>query len=189
MVQTFLVEESKELIYDTDKLDEWKSKCESLGLKEQLQLSEPGKSPIPFECMNTVTQRVYETLCPTKQDYKKYNKTAIPLEVLSLIALAKQENYFSEMEIWYDDKTPDPIAVGTCKDGEWSRKYYTIARWGDVLKPFEELKRMAIVVFKNSRRIHITRNISELNSALENIDNNTDAYFDAQIEAYHVSPF
>lgn len=48
MVQTFLVEESKELIYDDEKLNEWKQKCEELGLSEQLALANPEKSPIPL---------------------------------------------------------------------------------------------------------------------------------------------
>lgn len=81
MVQSFLVEESKELIYDTDSIEEWKAKCELLGLDNQLALSKPDKSPIPFEFMNTASMRVYETLCPAKEDYKSYRKTAIPLEV------------------------------------------------------------------------------------------------------------
>jgi hypothetical protein len=189
MVQSFLVEEATELIYDSEKIDEWKAKCEELGLKEQLDLAQPSKSPIPFEFMNTVTLRVYETLCPTKQDYKKYNKTSIPLEVLSLLALSEKENYFDELQIWYDDKTPDPIAVGLVKEGAYSWKYYTIARWGDVLKPFEELKEKATKVFINTSRINLKRKISECTHLLENVELNGQAYFDAQVENYHVVGF
>jgi hypothetical protein len=187
MVQTFIVEETKELIYDADKIEEWKSKCEELGLSEQLSLAQPEKSPIPFVSMNTVMNRVYTTLCPEKVDYKRYRKTAIPLEVLSLIALAEKEKYFTEIQIWYDDRTPDPLAVGILKKQEWSHDLFLIARWGDVMRPFDELKEKAIQVYKNTSIIQLKRSVADANEKIANIDNNVALYFDAQIDAYSVS--
>lgn len=187
MVQKFIVEESAELIYDSEKIDEWKAKCEELGLTEQLALSTPGKSPIPFESMNTVSNRVYTTLCPAKVKYKTYRKTAIPLEVLSLIALAEKEHYFEEIEIWYDDKTPDPLAVGILKAQTWDREMFLIARWGDVLRPFEELKEKAMQIYKNTSLLNLRKNLAETNEKIANIDNNVALYFDAQVESYHVT--
>lgn len=189
MVQTFLIEESKELIYDSDKIEEWKEKCSELGLNKQLDLCAPDKSPVPFEFMNTVTMRVYEQLCPAKSKYKEYDKTAIPLEVLSLIALAERERYFESIEIWYDDKSPDPLAVGYIKKGEWSRDLYLIARWGDVLRPFEELKERAISLYQRVGRLNLERRISESQYLLANIETNTALYFEAQTESYNVVGF
>lgn len=188
MIQSFLVEEAKELIYDTDKLDEWKEKCEQLGLENQLSLCSKG-SPVPFEYMNSTAQRVYETLCPKKENYKIYRKTAIPMEVLSLIALSVHENYFEYVEIWYDDKTPDPLAVGKIKKDSYSYDHYLIARWGDVLRPFEELKEKAISVYRRSAEVALRSKIADLNVKLQNIDSNVDAYFDVQIENYNVVGF
>lgn len=190
MIQKFIVEETAELIYDSDKIDEWTSKCEELGLSHQIALAKgEGKSPIPFEYMNTVSERVYETLCPKKESYKTYHKTAIPLEVLSLIALAEKEQYFEKIEIWYDDKTPDPLAVGYVKEGTYSFKKYSIARWGDVLKPFEALKEKAIEVYRNSSLISLKKKLSETQNKLENVDVNTAMYFDAQNQSYDVIGF
>lgn len=189
MIQKFLVEEATELIYDSDKIEEWKTKCEELGLVQQIALANGDKSPIPFECMNTVSERVYETLCPTKVNYKTYHKTAIPLEVLSLIALAEKEKYFEKIEIWHDDKTPDPLAVGYVKEGAYSYKKYAIARWGDVLRPFEELKSTAIRVYQNSKIIELRKKIADYNRMLEDITINTERYFDAQAQSYDVSGF
>lgn len=190
MVQTFIVQEAEELIYDSEKIDEWKAKCEELGLHDQLALAKKEKSPVPFDCMNTVAIRVYETLCPAKVNYKKYNRTAIPLEVLSLIALSEKEGYFDDLEIWYDDKSPDPLAVGIIKNPDgWTKKTYTIARWGDALADFNDLKQKAIAVFKNTTRITLNRKIADANALLSNIDINAEAYFDAQIEQYSVSGF
>jgi hypothetical protein len=189
MVQTFIIEETKELIYDSDKIQEWKDKCQELGLENQLALAEPDKSPIPFECINEVQRRVYETLCPVKTMYKDYKRTAIPLEVLSLIALSEKEGYFSDIQIWYDDKTPDPFAIGLVKESDWRHRYYCIARWGDSLKPFEELKSTAIKVFKNSSLIQLNRRLAETKQNIENIDVNVAAYFDVQAEHYNVVGF
>lgn len=182
MVQTFVIEETKELIYDGDQIDEWKAKCQELGLENQLTLAQEGKSPVPFTFMNTVTKRVYETLCPTKVELIQYNKTPIPLEVLGLIQLSKRENYFKKIEIWYDDKTPDPIAVGKIAkdDYDWNADLYLIARWGDVLRPFEELKEQAIKVFTNSKKIELQRNIAQCETQLKTLEHDVLAHFDAQ---------
>lgn len=186
MTETFLVEEVKELTYDNEQLEEWKNKCNELGLENQLALADPDKSPIPFECMNTVQQRVYQTICPTSERYKDYGRTAIPLEVLSLIALAEKENYFDLIQIWYDDKAPDPIAVGIV-GSEWSGRKYMLARWGHELKPFAALKEEAIARFKESTGIALRRAIATQTEKLTNLDNNVKAYFDGQIAQYEVT--
>ena len=46
----------------------------------------------------------------------------MPLEVMRELAFCKTEKYFNTIRIWYDDKTPDPIAVGTCT--RFSASYY-----------------------------------------------------------------
>lgn len=189
MVQTFVIEETKELIYDSEKIQEWKEKCEALGLNRQIALTTK-VSPIPFEAMNTVTKRVYETLCPSKVKYQDYGKTTIPLEVLGLIQLCENEKYFKEIQIWYDDKSPDPLAVGIKQvdSYEWNNQNYLIARWGDVLKSLEELKVQAIQRFKRTQQISMKKKVIELNQKLDTLDVNVEAYFDAQIESYEVSP-
>jgi hypothetical protein len=47
-----------------------------------------------------------------------YNITPIPVEILELVMLSKRENYFDQLQIWYDDKSPDPACVGIIK--RWS---------------------------------------------------------------------
>ncbi len=191
MVQSFLVEESKELIYDADKLSEWKQKCEALGLSDQLALAATDKSPIPFEAMNEVSLRVYSTLCPEMRDYKKYNRTTIPLEVLALIHLSVNEGYFKSVEIWYDDKAPDPLAVGfTQAKGEYShRDNFLIARWGDMLRPFEELKSLALTRYTHASRLSLQSKISDLQHRLENVEVNSARYFEGDAQYYDVTGF
>ena len=112
VVETFIIEETQELIYDNEKLNQWNSLVSSLGLKGQTKICAPEKSPIPFLPMKESMVRVFETLCPRKVTVEDYDKTPIPVEILSLVSLSVKESYFNRIEIWYDDKDPDPACIG-----------------------------------------------------------------------------
>lgn len=130
VVETYLIEETVELIYDNEKLDKWNSYVSELGLKGQTEIQVKDKSPIPFMHMKKSMVNVFSTLCPRKVDIKSYNVTPIPVEILDLVALSVKEQYFQKIEVWYDDATPDPAVVGFT--GEWQvydRKYNTLGRF------------------------------------------------------------
>lgn len=112
VVETFLTEETVELIYDNEQLNKWNSHVEELGLKGQTKIKQKDKSPIPFMHLKTSYKNICEQLCPRKVDVEAYDVTAIPVEILDLIALSKREMYFQKIQIWYDDKSPDPFAIG-----------------------------------------------------------------------------
>lgn len=112
VVETFIVEETAELIYDNEKLDQWNELVAELGLTGQTQIVKKEKSPIPFMHLKTTMKNVFECLCPRKVEVEAYNVTPIPVEILDLIALAKREGHFSRVQIWYDDKNPDPACIG-----------------------------------------------------------------------------
>jgi hypothetical protein len=127
VVETFIIEETAELIYDNEKLDQWNAHVESLGLVGQKQIVKPEKSPIPFMHLKTSMVAVFETLCPRKVAIEQYNITPIPVEILDLVALSKREGYFEEIHIWYDEKSPDPVCVGTtCSYYTYSKTYNTL---------------------------------------------------------------
>tara|TARA_R110000868_G_scaffold131960_4_gene342355 strand:- start:760 stop:1431 length:672 start_codon:yes stop_codon:yes gene_type:complete len=111
-VQTFVIEETAELIYDNDKLDRWNDLVSSLNLKGQTKIVTPDKSPIPFMHLKSSMINVFKTLCPRSVDVSEYDITPIPVEILDLIALSVGEKYFGQIEIWYDEKSPDPVCVG-----------------------------------------------------------------------------
>lgn len=129
-VETYVIEETESLIYDNEKLDKWNAHVEELGLKGQTTIVKPTKSPIPFLYMNSGLVHVFETLCPAKIEVQKFDRSPIPVEILDLIALAKRENHFERIEIWYDDKTPDPACVGINP-----RQYYV--EWEGSYKYFD----------------------------------------------------
>lgn len=125
VVETFIIEETQELIYDNEKLDQWNKRVAELGLIGQTKIQAKDKSPIPFLHMKASMVEVFSQLCPCKVDIKAYDKTPIPVEILDLAALSVNEKYFNKIEIWYDDKTPDPACVGIV--GKWIvyRKNYS----------------------------------------------------------------
>jgi len=112
IVETFIIEETAELIYDGDKLTKWNSLVNELGLQGQSNINTPEKSPNPFMHMKNNMVNIFDCLCPKRDSVENYKTTPIPLEILEIIALAKRENYFDEIQIWSDDKAPDPACIG-----------------------------------------------------------------------------
>ena len=170
--EIYLIDEVESLVHSVEDLDEWNKLVEATGLKGQQSLKQEDKSPIPFPFMNEGMKRVYNTLCPDTETAEKYNKTTIPVRVLSVIALCKQEGYFDELQIWSDNATPDPIVVGIKKDpdSDWRKYLYLIARWGDELRSYPELVQIAKARFKEQQTARLNTKILECNEKLHNID-------------------
>lgn len=168
-VEVYLQEEVKELVLEPAKLDEWNKIVSELELQGQQSLTTEEKSPVPFPFMNAAMTNTYKVLCPCNNTIKEYNKSTIPLRVLSALALCKQEKYFHKIEIWYADTKPDPIAVGFLDSGYSSNKYI-IARWGDELCSFQELQQRAIKAMKEEVEPRLRRCVNEAKQQLDNID-------------------
>lgn len=183
-VETYLIEETKELIYDNEKLDQWNSLVAELELQGQTKVVKVDKSPVPFLWMNDVLQKVFTELCPRKVKIVEYDKTPIPVEVLSLIALSKKEDYFNKIEVWYNDKNPDPAVVGfryTRGNTEWERDWhaekYLLARWSDVKASLAELTDRAKKLFALRRTNELQTSIKQHQRELEDIELKANAEF------------
>jgi hypothetical protein len=204
-VEIFFDKELSDITFEISALDEWKELVGELGMTKQLDLTKGKESPVPYPYMNIAMHRVFETLCPEKIDFKNYNKTPIPLEVIKQIAFSVKENHFDSIEIWYDDKSPDPVVVGTTceyygynKDGnrvqratkeelsslipkdssiyETDRNQYLIAKWGDVKRSFEELKSIAKERFMEIHASKMQQDIATLTTRLKNLDKGATLY-------------
>lgn len=178
VVETFYQNETIELIYDNDQLEKWNNIVVKLGLTGQKEISSKEKSPVPFMHLKQTLVNVFETLCPRKVDFKSFNINPIPVEILDAIALSVREEYFDKIEIWYDDKSPDPIAIGLRYANEESRKKgyswqmekYILGKWGDVKRTFEELTCLAKIRFKAEQTTSLKENIKRYTRQLEDID-------------------
>lgn len=169
-IEVYLEDEVKELVENSEQTEEWKQQIAALGMTGQTEMIAGEKSPIPFPCMNKAMTNVYTTLCPSRVDFKQYNRGTIPLRVLSAISLCIQQNYFHKIEIWYDDVQPDPIAVGTLNPG-WNSPTFIIARWGDELRSFPELKDLATKRFVEEKRLQLETSQAKITSDLLHLEN------------------
>jgi len=122
IVETFLIEETVDLIYDNEQLDKWNNYVDELGLKGQTMIIKKEKSPIPFMHLKKSYVNICKALCPREVDIKDYNISPIPVEILDLVALSYKEGYFRKVLVWYDDKSPDPFVVGMNYERYYSHK-------------------------------------------------------------------
>ena len=176
-VETFFIEETKELMYDNEKLEQWNSLVVELGLQGQTTIVKPDKSPIPFLWMNKALQSVFEELCPTKVIVEQYNKTPIPVEALSLVSLSNKEGYFDKIEVWYNDANPDPAIIGykySQGTSQWEKDWYAgkylLARWSDVKATLEELTQRAKNLFVLRTKNELTEEIKRRQRSLEDVE-------------------
>ena len=175
-VEIYLEPELEEMVGSVEVTEEWKQLAEELGMEGQLKLIAPksgeesDKNPSPYIHMNAKAERVFAILCPEVVDYKKYDKSTIPRDVLREIAMAERLKFFDKICIWYDDASPDPLVVGYIKVGTYEYVKHMIARFGDELLPFEELERKSINRLKK-------RMTDKLKSSLSAIDSTVDEFF------------
>jgi hypothetical protein len=175
-VEIYLEPELEEMVGSAEVTEEWKQLAEELGMEGQLRLITPksegeeNKNPSPYIHMNAKAERVFAILCPEVVDYKKYDKSTIPREVLREIALAEKEQFFDKICIWYDDASPDPLVVGYISTGKYDYVKHMIARFGDEILPFEELENKSINRLKK-------RMTDKLKSAIAGIDSKVDEFF------------
>jgi hypothetical protein len=146
VVETYLIEETVDLIYDSEKLEKWNNLVTSLELKGQGKLVKPDKSPIPFLYMKTGIKNIFQTLCPRKFKIQEFDLTPIPVEILDLVALSQREGYFSSFEIWADEKNPDPACVGVVEKWVLHKKgTYTVINSGSEFTTKTEAENFCIV--------------------------------------------
>lgn len=217
MVEIMFNKELSDVTFDVEALDEWKKTAAELGMKGQLGLTTGDSSPIPYPFMNECMERVYETLCPNKTEFKEYKNTTIPLEVLKQIAFSIKEEHFSKILIWADDKEPDPLVIGytskwyndardekgayiyfdtkqECIDHpdnkgnayETQIKKYVIARWGDELRDFSELKSLAIARVIDNIGGELERSIATKTEKLKLIKENAKSYINGNMGLYEI---
>lgn len=151
---------------------------EELGLQGQQELTrvreveggEQVTTVMPYREMTAEEDRVYGFLLPTKLALEKYNRGPIPLRVLQVAALASREAWFDRLEVRCPASTQDkdPLLIGMI-----GSKAYLLARWGDVLAPFEELRAVA-------REKWVTRGKAKLVERLASIESAAESYFDGE---------
>ena len=158
---------SKALVLDESKEKDVFAAIDQLGLKGQKALIERGNGNlIPFPKMNASEQRVWGEYCPDKKKLEDYGATLIPYEILTLIQLVDQRGYFKDqpavgkekpklgwIEVWSESREDiDPLLVGCIGENTYSNDKYLLGRWGIALRPFEDIRKIAIEGWKAKRK-------------------------------------
>jgi hypothetical protein len=176
-VEIYLEPELEEMVGSVEVTEEWKQLAEELGMEGQLRLITPksgeesDKNPSPYIHMNAKAERVFAILCPEVVDYKKYDKSTIPRDVLREIAMAERLKFFDKICIWYDDASPDPLVVGYIKVGTYEHVKHMIARFGDEILPFEMLEEKAILRLKKKLTDKLTATLTGVNVKVDSFFN------------------
>jgi hypothetical protein len=158
--------------------EEWEQLCTGLDLKQQLKkIGKAERIANPYMKLDPRTERVYEMLCPQKELYTTYKASTIPVEVLQEIHRCKKNEWFPVMEVWYDDKSPDPFLIGYDSIKGNTNKFL-IARWGDELLPYEQLLQKAINRFKEPYMRSLNRLITDCEFRKKDIEGEIRGYID-----------
>jgi len=158
--ETYLIDECLELIEDPEKLDDWHRLVKEMDLEGQKSVASGECSPVPFERMNEADDIIFSKVFPRKVDLHTFNDCAIPLTVLSVVALCEKEKYFETIEVWTNPTDDDPVVVGRRKMkgkyGEVTAKYL-LARFGNALLPFEAIKEKAREILVKERKARLNK--------------------------------
>lgn len=192
---------NKAILFDDKKEKDVIAAIDELGLEGQKNLikSQAGLI-IPFPKMNAQEERVWKEYCPVIDKLEAYQATTIPFEILTMIQLVKQKKYFDiettttkikqvgHLEIWSEAREDiDPLLVGVINtkqkltDGSWQYSgedsYYLIARWGISLRPYDEIRDVAIERWKKSRTGKLVKKIQEAKFQMETLDADANKFF------------
>jgi hypothetical protein len=214
--------ELNDVMYETTSLEEWKQLASEMGMDNQLEFVRKADTPIPYPNINASMHIIFDTLCPMHVDLKEYRKTPIPLEVMQQIVQSVRDKHFTRIQIWYDDKAVDPLAVGITEkfyafnsdynhmkgdDGKdllfdspaeakayaeligflyyntsyTNREEYAIARWGDVLRPDTELKKLAADRLLEKYGAELKIEIENSTQALKKLQDNVTKYLSGEL--------
>lgn len=147
---------------------------ERLGLEGQRELLNPTKKQerCPYRKMTAEEFKVYEVILSNKTPLKKFSDGPIPLRVLQVAAHAQE--LFDHVYVWHAPNADikDPLLVGingACAD-YGDRQYFLLARWGDVLLPFAELRALAAKLWAEKLRVKFSKIMAEAKARLESVN-------------------
>jgi len=178
MATQIFVEPELETLHEN--AEEWQALCTELGLDKQLSKSGTvERVGNPYMKIDPRSERVYEMLCPVKVDYSNYVASTLPIDVLQEIKRCKENNWFKKIQVWFDDKSPDPFLIGyewADSESEWQARKFLIARWGDELLPFEQLMAKAINRFKDAYRRALNKLVMDCEARKKDVEGDIQDY-------------
>ncbi len=135
----------------------------------------------PYRRMTVEEFRVYDQLFASKTEVSRYGAASIPLRVLQVAAHATTVQEFNKLEVWHPtssslDRDPVLVAIASDPDHSWLEEQWILARWGETLVPFEELKERAVRMLATEARATAERLKAFASGVLETLESTVPAY-------------
>lgn len=153
---------------------------EKMGLEGQLSMLTRGAAPEerrrhPYREMRKDEIIVYRQLLPKTTDLKSYKMGPIPVRVLQVAAHAQE--FFDVLHVWHPEaEVKDPLLVGGIGKYSWRPdQQFILARWGEVLLPWDELVKRAAQSFRDKAKAEAIRIRAKVDQFLSSIDALPDA--------------
>lgn len=167
--------EMADTLFDNENIERYNQLIDELGLQHPKADS---KSPCPYPKMSTNVQEVFKYFCPLETEVTDFTEEPIPLELLERIHHARHEGYFDKIYIWHSRSDKDPLVVGfifadeECrqKNYTWRGKRFLIGRWGDMMKPFKQLYKIAAEGIRKKRIAEMEKTIADAQRDLKTVD-------------------
>ena len=179
IIETYEIEEIKSSEASTMAADsEACELIEKLGLDGQKTLMNPDtETRFQYPRLTAQEAIVYLTLLPAKTTLKEYKSGIIPLRVLQVAAFCKDFPQCSYLYVFHPkNNDPDPLLVGC--PSLYSTEYYKLARWGEVLLPFEKLEEKALQILCVAGVAKLKECQSKIHAILGDIKNSVRAEYD-----------
>lgn len=158
--------------------EQWMELVSDLGMEGQKKLM--GKAHVgdgvhiekagnPYMAINQHLSRVIRTLAPDCQSYNEYDKSTIPVDIISEIKKCVDNGWFRRIKIYYDTQSPDPFVVGFVEDS-WGGDKFLIGRFGEHLVPFEQLADAAVARLRDKAVESFRKLKFELELKMQDVD-------------------
>jgi hypothetical protein len=194
-VKIYREPENEALILDEAQLEEYNALALELGLSTP-ERKEANLCPNVYPILNDAMKKQLKAICPASVPAAKYTRTTIPLEVLKVIKFAKDNELFDELEIWFDDKAPDPMLIGKAYENEedrkegrsWRKNSFLLARWGEAALEMPELLALGFSKIRTEMQDNLVKLTKDLEMFIQNPDlavreflNDSSSYMDREI--------
>lgn len=150
---------------------------ESLELEGQKSLvNQETGTIVPYRFITAQERFVFKTLFPQETKLQNYKDGPIPLRVLQVAAHVKSLNRddMAYLQVWYPKQgIDDPVLIA--RPDYYKDPIYLIARWGQALKPLDELMKKAVAEQKVRVKAKLLKAKSEIDSVLARLDTYVEA--------------
>lgn len=175
LVETYEIERADEETLNAIRDGEAKQLIESLGLTGQEKFyNGETLEAIPYRKMTKQESVVFKQLCPQECSVESYKDGLIPLRVLQVYQHARSLEFFDKgFQVWYPESADikDPFLVGL-KTGEreYITELYILARWGEELLSFDQMKECAEKVYRSKLAAKLRSIANNVNARLASLE-------------------